>query len=153
MSANEEVTNFEILSRAAIGDPYAEKQAVRILLAANRNFFRNGFAVNLERCCGIPSAPARLLRSRRDYWLRIACAHCTGESQWQRSINLAYEIGIFKSVIWPRWSDQSEPPIGASQLREALFNAAQIGRQIKPSQPLDAIPNTARMIYNIVKYS
>lgn len=140
--------SFDILSRAAAGDPEAEILAARILLNANRQFFRNQGALSLQRCAGLPESMAKLLKQRRDYWLIVAFGCLDGGSKWFRCTLLAAEIERMLSVFWPRWKDLSDPPEEASQLRQALFRYVQIGTEMNPENP--SIPSSAQQISNIV---
>lgn len=145
--------NFDILSKAAAGDELAERMAIGILLNANRAFFRNGFELSMERFCGIPQAKGKLLQQKRNFWLRRAHSYCQGATCWERSKALSKEIEIFKSVLWPKWKNLSDAPEGSSELRKSLFQAMKTALTIKTDRVDLKIPNTARMIHNIVKES
>lgn len=132
---------FDILARAAAGDPTAEPLAARILLQANRAFFRDKFNMPLQRYAGMPSAMNKLLKPQRDYWLRLAFAHCPGESNWAKCQALAIEVKRMREIFWPRWKDLTDPPTEASELRQALFYAMRMGV---------TIPSTAQQFSNII---
>lgn len=145
--------NFDILSKAAAGDKLAEQMAIGILLNANRAFFCNGFELSMERFCGIPQAKGKLLNQKRNFWLRRAHSYCQGATCWEKSKALSKEIETFKSVLWPKWKNLGDVPAGASELRKSLFEAMKIAMTIKSDKVDLKIPNTARMIHNIVKDS
>jgi hypothetical protein len=145
--------HFDILSRAAAGDPEAEAIAASILLAANRQFFRCQGALSLQRCAGLPDSIAKLHRPARDFWIRVAHKHAQGATEWAKSQRLAIEVERVKSILWPRWKLLQAPPAGCSELTVALFRLCKVAAQMKPHNPLSAIPDTARQLHSIVKNS
>jgi hypothetical protein len=86
-----------------------------------------------------PIDRCRLRRATRDRWLRRACRLVEASSAWGRCRELEREIGVFISIVWPRWCKQLDPPAGCSELRAALFRARQHGE----------LPSTARQLRNI----
>lgn len=133
--------NFDILARAAAGDPTAEPLAAKILLQANRAFFRDGCSMPLQRYAGLPCTINKLLKPRRDYWLRLAFVHSPGESNWAKCQALSAEVKRMREIFWPRWQYLTDPPPEASELRQALFCAMRLGV---------AIPTTAQQFSNII---
>lgn len=136
--------NFEILAKAAAGDPAAEAAAAQILLNANRAFFRDGFNLPLQRYAGLPCTMSKLLKPQRDYWLRVAFNNCSGETQWHKCKFLAAELKRMETVFWPSWKQMADPPINASELRKSLFYALRLGI---------SLPSTPQQLMNIVKFS
>lgn len=136
--------NYEILARAADGDPEAESAAVGILLRGNRAWFKCDGQVDLARCCGLPSPTARrkfdLLD--RDRWLCAAARQIEAGTPWDRSVALGLELKKFTSRIWPAWQGKAEPPPGASMLHSCLFRAVL-------ATP-EKIPTTTRHLHRIV---
>lgn len=145
--------HFDILSRAAAGDPEAEALAASILLAANKQFFRCQGTISFQRCAGLPESIAKLHRPTRDFWIRVAHQHALGATEWGKSQRLAIEVEKVKSILWPRWRLLQSPPTDCSELTAALFNMCKVAVQMKPENPLSAIPDTARQLHSIVKNS
>lgn len=145
--------NFDILSRAAAGDKIAEQKAIPILLKASSAFFRNGFALSMERFCGIPQSKGKLLLQKRNFWIRKAHIHSLGATTWEKSKTLSNEIDLFETFLWPKWKSLNNVPDGTSELRKSLFEMMKVAILIRPDQVDLKIPKTARMIHNIVKDS
>jgi len=134
----------------------ANNQLTRAHRVASRNFgceeiewLCNGFSaflansgrVPLERCLRLPTNEHALSRAKRDALLCEAWLETDPTlSAWQRSEALAVEVRRFAARKWPRWSEMSEAPEGASAIERTLFEAFRShGR----------IPGTTMQLHNI----
>ncbi len=88
---------------------------------------------------GLRKARTTYLRECRNAALRKAHTLVDGPSAWQRSVALAAEVRHFNASIWPCWGGLDEPPTGFSDLRAALFEAANLG----------ALPETPEGLHRI----
>lgn len=129
--------NYDVIIRAAGGDPSAQEAAMDLFLHGVRVWLRLNGELSLDRCLNLPppSAKSKLAKLKRDYWLTVAHGLCDGDSPWHRSTRLAVELARFRDVLWPTWKHQDAPPEKASELRSALFEAVRASPKKIPSSP------------------
>lgn len=116
---------YSILVRASAGDPDARAEAVEIVLRAIPFYVEGSGAVDLASLCGLPPPTARrkFARMRSDYWICRAAQLIDASKPWPCAVALEHEFRVFFTSIWPAWRHYEMPPVGASELRAALFHA------------------------------
>lgn len=150
-SENLAASAYSLIVRAAAGDPEAERVVTVQFLRALRKWIKAGEHRPLtDYMPGIAGHDRRQQKlDLRNFWL--ICAHrlCDGETDWLKAVDLAGQIQRFHSAIWPAWRNLEAPPLGASELRIALFNAFKLAGEREAGGC--AIPETPRRLYDIVK--
>jgi hypothetical protein len=145
------------LGRSSVGDPplldeelerahrvangCVEPDDLRWLSKGFSAFLAGSGSLPLERCLRLLCNDSALRRAGRDYWLRRAwTALHGGLSPWRRSEALAVSVRDFETRKWLRWQVLQEPPLRASEIESALFQAF---------RACDRIPRTAMQLHNI----
>lgn len=118
-----------------------QPEDIRWLCKGFSAFLAGGGKLSLERCLRLPANERALQRAQRDYWLRAAWQGLNPAlSAWRRSELLAEEVRRFQAAKWARWSQQGQPPGGASAVDRALFEAF---------RSHERVPSTAMQLHNI----
>lgn len=120
-----------LLSLARLAERYAEPALVEWLAEGLDQHLYRG--VRLDKALGLAggqgrrTARRRFLERERNRALRAAWALCDGETDWDRSRELARQIRRFEALVWPHWQVLADPPSDASHLRQHLHRAFQCG--------------------------
>lgn len=115
------------------------------LSAATRQWLKHGLlnfldgGQDLQACLSIRRDT--VLRARRDVHLKNAWDSLQG-SPWSRSVQLAAEVVRFRSTVWRRVSDLTEPDTQWSVMRSSLWFAFREAGTI-------SIPETPRALHDI----
>lgn len=107
-------------------------------------WMRDEGGMPMECYLGLHLTPAKRLNLKRNEWINAAAMLVDARSAWGRACELSEQLDIFLSRgPWLAWSDLSQPPPDASNLRAALFHIAKTNH----GKPLGA-----KRIHDIFKH-
>jgi len=70
---------------------------------------------------------ADYLKNERDTYLKLACRNIAYTSPSDLAKKLEKELNQFEALLWPKFKNLNEPPMGTSYLRWRLFQAFKTG--------------------------
>lgn len=129
-AAGEMAVKFEpLVALARFVDGVASPFELECLRGRVSAFLGCHGAVPLETCLRLPKTMTGWRKSRRNGWLMKAAELVDAEGGTTGSQKLEAEWNTFISRgPWQAWRDDSEPPVGAPPLAEALFWATRFNR-------------------------